>query len=215
MSNTFLCKQKLNQTSEIPTIHTLRVQYSGTPSVSSPVGASIAATGTPTAVVAGGGSRLSITILKEEVNATTATATVKNLYNAETAFIKEVLSCVNIHAITVPSGDPNLKDVVAVQVCRQANLIAARTRRGAGNTILVNPADEHTFDNVIVLSTSKIMTHDAVPQGTYIVMYKGQSEIDGCAYFVEGGDENYLFMLPNMKTSLGNWTDYIGVVQVV
>jgi Major capsid protein Gp23 len=197
----------------------------------------------PAELQAATGNKLSIRILKGEPG-----TEVPNLDEAEDIFLKEVLSqpmyenqIFDLNKVATPVGygydRGDLLVGLMILINRRANLIAARTRRGAGNVVLTHPntvkifketnstayADTtiaHTFGNWTnagcINSSIVVYTSMKVPENKVIVTYKGPGEMDAPAFFATNfyTDKSYFDFLKNNTQCLGNATDYIGIVEL-
>lgn len=125
------------------------------------------------------------------------------------------------------------KDQIPIVLNRKANIIAARSRRGAGNIALVGK-------NVVDLLRTNIGTHitegekigewteigfinscitlytgASIPDDEVFVAYVGSGHtIDGPAGLLVDGDEMRLFTLENIANALGNAEDYVARFRV-
>jgi hypothetical protein len=194
----------------------------------------------PVELMAVQGNKLSVTILKE-----TLETEVSGIDEAEDLFLKKVASWTASATQTfnpdkIRGSGSNENDdfaVLPVLICRQANLIAARTRRGAGNVILVHPTRTRLFEESssaaysrttppeilgnwaevgCINSSISVYTSTKVPENRIIVVYKGPGEIDASAY-VSGVLETgkyYYGVLENNVSALGNFADYVGFVDL-
>lgn len=212
MLDTFLCKQIAKQDE---TIHTLRITcVMPQPGPHAPV------TQPATAVVSSQPAQLRISIMKEEVNNSTAIP-VDSYEMAKRRFVEEVLNHPKIIPTVIDpnnltgTGSSHIPSIVTVNIAKHANNIAAKSRRGGGNIVLYNKADMNFFNNAVLSPSYVFMDVDNIPQGTFIIMYKGQGDVDGPAYHVTSASGEYLYLLPAISNSLAEWTDYVGVVKIV
>lgn len=126
----------------------------------------------------------------------------------------------------------------AVLVNRQCNLIAARTRRGAGNRALMNQRTWETFFSTSVSYAEyskaeqitvgrwllkgklnnciEVYIGDALADGVIVTAWVGSltEVMDGPAGLVTQGKTHRLYMMPNNTTSLGNCDDYFSTIKL-
>lgn len=126
----------------------------------------------------------------------------------------------------------------AILVNRQCNLIAARTRRGAGNRALMNQRTWETFFSTSVSyaeyskaeqvkvgrwlrkgtlnNAIEVYISDALADGVIVTAWIGSltEVMDGPAGLVTHGKTHRLYMMPNTITSLGNCDDYFSTIKL-
>lgn len=126
---------------------------------------------------------------------------------------------------------------IPLMMNRKANLIAARTRRAAGNVVLVgseiaellsnkewisafNASTEEEFLGRwkkigVVNGCMVVYSSDAIPANEVFVAYVGSPQaIDGPAGLLVYGDAFRLHTLQNIETAMGNATDYVSRFRV-
>jgi hypothetical protein len=130
------------------------------------------------------------------------------LKDAEKLYIEKILS-ININEIDL-AVDEN-RDPMQAYINRGCNLIAARSRRGAGNVVLCNPSSRNLLGDLY--KDIAVEENTAVPEKTFIVLYRGENKCDTTAFFFE--DEKKLFLAPNSPNALGNWEDYVYALKIV
>jgi hypothetical protein len=198
------------------------------------------ATGKATAVTEGegiGGMRLSVTITREEP----APERYPTVEAAEDRIFADILATVPVSE-TISTDGIDAQAVNAIRINRAANLIAARTRRGAGNVVLLHADDLSLFSLFQCKSASfapagsartigrwteagslnnciAVWTTTALPasiaRGTAVVCYRGTSETDCAAFIAEDGDAFGVVIKDASTYRLAASSDYFGVVTLV
>ena len=172
---------------------------------------------------------------------------VSSLEEAEDLFVdfcnqKDSYSVFNPDQVSSINTDTPKADIYAaliILILRGANLIAARTRRGAGNVVLVNPEDLHYFKEAslsafssmntgfgetletigrwdfvgTINNTLKVYT-GPVQKGRVVVLYKGAPLGDTPAVYSEHEGQGWLTWMQNSTESLGNADDYVHIVTI-
>lgn len=153
-----------------------------------------------------------------------------------------LISIVDPLPITIGSlpGPRFLGDRVSpfIYICRQGNLIAARTRRRAGNVVMVNEFTLEKFKlepggalqllkdqeqttkgawtkKAIINNYMDVYVSDRMKDGEVFVTAIGpdSSLVDGPAALLEHNQVMKLFIIRNIETSIGNAQDYMSKIQ--
>lgn len=135
----------------------------------------------------------SVSIMRESTG-----TLVKDIQEAEQLFIDFILN--NCENTDITSTE---QEFIALNTNRCANQIANGTRRGSGNTIIINPTNIDKFEYLtnVMPDVFTIVTHDLVPENKIIVLYHGENNIDGLGIFSTRDQGNYLSL-----TGIKNYT---------
>lgn len=166
---------------------------------------------------------------------------VKSIAEAEDKLLEMAEVQMTFDAAQVCGNPTFVGDVMAalaIQINRCANLIAARTRRGAGTTVLCHPvhvealraastsgfarnADGElkkdkkpkvgrwTFEGTLN-GSMKVYSHSKMTKDKLVVAYVGSNAADAPGQLFKDEDgQLYLHILPNTETTLGNVKDYL------
>lgn len=156
----------------------------------------------------------------------------------------KIFGLVEVHELILHEGNPRgtyVGDAMAsvshasIHLARMANIIAARTRRGAGNKMFMGsalfaelvaktipgtfvPTVEKTEGRwtlkAIVNGTISVYVNDSFNEDEIAVAYVGPDNIDGPGAIIKKDDSLGLYVLPNTADALGNAADYISRVRV-
>lgn len=126
---------------------------------------------------------------------------------------------------------------LAINILRAANLIAARTRRGAGNAAFMHPkslailkeisTDTFTEGNgdksgrwieAGMLSGVHLYVSETMAEDEVVVVYQGSLDnvlVDAPAALFRDGENFSLYVLPSTETTLGDASDYVQRIKIV
>ncbi len=117
---------------------------------------------------------------------------------------------------------------------RAANLIASRTRRGAGNMIFMHPDNLALFDEWsgeifqkgaavtigrwqevgVFNRTMRVFTTETLDRDTCYVAYRGLAETDAAAFLISSENRLHVGIVDPGATTLGSAPDYITKVSI-
>lgn len=168
---------------------------------------------------------------------------VASLEEAEKIFIDKILQTDATTWKVLPANNEEEKETyseLALLIFKSSYLIAARTRIGAGNTVLMNKEDvfylkEAPF-NPLVISDNNIINEDTgswaiegtlnnsitvysgpVPRGKIVVLYSGIAASNSSrvpAVYSEYNNQKWLTLIENTPETFGNAMDYISVITI-
>lgn len=93
-----------------------------------------------------------------------------------------------------------------------SNMIAKLTRRGLGNTLVINPNNtlKEMYEYVCNMVEYKIVYSDAMPIDEGILLYKGtlSEDVDGGIFVINNNDKKYMLLNPMSDDSDNSPLDY-------
>jgi hypothetical protein len=135
----------------------------------------------------------------------------------------------------IPTDDPA---ELAIQIQSAGNQIAACSRRGAGTTVMMHPSRWSQLQNAnirtdscsteqsgrwrksgMLLHSDTVWCCDQMPVDQIFIMYQGEGfackpVVDGPAMMVYNGENFQLMLLDRTSDTLGDWQDYVGVLNI-
>ena len=153
--------------------------------------------------------RLNIKLLSIETNDKNSVDAV-DLKDAERIYIEKVLTDIKPEEYEDTKNKEMGQSMLHCFINRSANQIALRTRRGAGNIVLHNSANDVSENFNLNIQS---VVNDLVPKDTFIVLYRGDKAFDSSVFFIE--DSKKLYWLENSPECLGNWEDYVQIFKLV
>lgn len=145
---------------------------------------------------------------------------VKNIEEAEKVFFEQIK---DLPVEVFSKGQMKLATdegyyPLAIFLNKAANLVAQRTRRGAGNVIVIHPNNRSLLPDGLVNGVMEVFESEHCPENKAVTIFyenpASKIKLDAIR-LVKNKEDMVLFLLPLSDDALGYWIDYVGVVEIV